>query len=212
MGKFCFICGKETEKLIEGYCQKCYDKNISLIKVPDEINVTVCVKCGSIRIKNKWKKADIKNLILEKIKLLVKNIEIEIKEGNIFYEIIATNHKKEMHKIKIKLNKTVCPICARKYTDYYEAVLQIRGKYNDTIVKRIENQLSRLGKRDRKAFYRIMKVKDGFDIRVGSKAAAAHIAESYKKKHNCKIVKSYKLFGKKKGREIYRDFISIRFI
>jgi NMD protein affecting ribosome stability and mRNA decay len=32
--------GKKTEKLIDGYCEKCYNKEFNLIEVPKEITFT----------------------------------------------------------------------------------------------------------------------------------------------------------------------------
>ena len=53
--KFCFLCGKKTEKLIEGYCEECYNKEFKLIEAPKEISFIICSRCNRIKYKNKWK-------------------------------------------------------------------------------------------------------------------------------------------------------------
>ena len=211
MKKFCFICGEKTQDLKEGRCKQCYNKNITLIKVPEEIVVTTCSKCGLFKVKHKWKKTTIRYVILDKIKIIEKNVKIEVNKKGVNYEIIATNGKEEVHKIRLKILKRVCQVCARKFTQYYNAVLQIRGDYDDDVIDFIDDQLFIISKKDKMAFYTFDKIKVGINIRIGSKSAATKIAEKLKKKYKCTVKRSYKLIGKIKGKQIYRDFISLRF-
>ncbi len=63
--KFCFLCGKETEKLINGYCEDCYSKKFPLEK--KKLVLKICKICGKMNYRNKWTK-DIGN-IRENVKM-----------------------------------------------------------------------------------------------------------------------------------------------
>ncbi len=211
MSKFCFVCGKKTDDLKEGRCKKCYTKDVKLIEVPKRIVVNRCGKCGAVRMRDKWKEAGIKNAILNEVKILEKDVKLEITGEEPFFTVIASNKKDEEHAVEVAIKKSVCDVCARKYTQYYEAVIQVRGNFNDKILDYITGQLTMAERKDRRAFYYFCDSNIGVDIRVGSKAAAWHVAETLKKKFDCRIIRSSRLMGKKKGSEIYRECISLRF-
>ncbi len=210
--KFCFVCGEKTDDLVEGKCKKCYSKNVKLIKIPKEIIITMCVKCGLIKLRNRWRLSTFYNLILDKIKILEKGTELELERTQTGYKVVATNGKKEeVHIIKVKFIKSVCYICARKYTQYHNAIIQLRGKYTDEIIEFIDDQLFLISKKDQRAFSSMEKLKEGINIKIGSKSAAKKVVERLRKKYRFKISRSYKLVGKPKDKEIYRDTILLRF-
>ena len=214
--KFCFLCGKKTEKLIKGYCEECYNKKYNLIEIPKKISYIICNKCKLIRHRNKWKDTKIRDLLKQKIKILGNNVKIKIEMNDIFH-IKAKGFlegseklKEETHDVNVNINKTICPFCSRKYGGYYEAILQLRGNFSPLITDFIDDQMILMSKKERKAFYRIKGVKNGFDFYIGSKSAANRLAESLKKKFNAKIKRSFKLVTKKNGKNVYRNIISVR--
>lgn len=203
--KFCFVCGKKIEKLIEGYCEDCYNKSFNLIEVPKEIVIYKCSKCERIKQKNAWN-AEMNDLILNRIKILGDKVEIRI-EGN---KIFATGFlkgskrtKEETHELNIKTIKTICLECIRRLGGYYESVMQLRGNVTEEILNFLDKKIKE------KSFYRIETVSDGFNILVGSKDVANHVAEGLKKRYKIKIKKSFKLFTRKEGKDLYRDIFSI---
>ncbi|MBU3905018.1 MAG: 60S ribosomal export protein NMD3 [Nanoarchaeota archaeon] len=209
--KFCFVCGEKTDDLTSGKCKKCYYKNVQLIKVPEEMEFTQCSKCGLIKVRDRWRLATFESIILDKVKSLEDDVELELKRTPGGYKITAQGGKKEVHDVNVKFNKMVCPICARKFTQYHNAIIQLRGNYNDEVIDFIDEQLFLISKKDVKAFYSMEKLKEGLNIKIGSKSAAKKVVERLKTKWKFKIRKSYRLLGKKKGDEIYRDFIALRF-
>lgn len=57
MQKFCYKCGAlEEEKgpLIEGLCRDCFLEEKPLIKVPEELEMKVCDRCGAYFFENAW--------------------------------------------------------------------------------------------------------------------------------------------------------------
>jgi len=205
--KFCFICGKKTEKLIEGYCEDCYNKSFNLIEVPEKIEIFQCKKCDKLRQKNAFADTKVEDLIKSKIKILGKSVKIKINENKIFAKGFLKNSKKakeETHEINIKIIKTICPECSKRFGGYYESIIQLRGNVFEEILDFIDIQINK------RTFYRIETVKEGFNLYIGNKNIANQVAENLNKKYKFKIKKSFKLFTKKEGKDIYKSIFSIR--
>ncbi len=211
--KFCFICGKKTEKLIKGYCEECYNKKFQLIEIPKEIFVTICTKCNKIKEKNMWKDIEIDEFLRNKIKILGKDIKIRF-EINDALKVYAKgflegskNLKEEFYEVKLKINKQVCLECSRKFGEYYEAIIQIRGNLTNDDINSIDD-IVLMGK----GFYRIKEVKGGYDLFISNKSLAEKITEFLRKKYKAEIKKSYKLVTSKQGKDIYRNIILVRIL
>ncbi len=209
--KFCFLCGKKTEKLINGYCEECYNKKFHLIKVPKEIIIVKCSKCDRIKEKNKWKDIEIDEFLKNKIEILGKNVEIKIEKNDIL-KIYAKGFlkdskkiKEEIHEVKFKIEYEICPLCSKKYRNYYEAIIQIRGNITSDDINSIDDIVLM-----KKGFYRIEKVKGGYDLFISNKYLAEKIANFLRKKYKTEIKRSYKLVTSKEGKDIYKNIILVR--
>lgn len=212
MEKFCFLCGKKGTRLKDGYCLECYKKKTKLVDVPKNINLVACKKCELYRIKNDWKKASIEQIILNNVKDLEKNVKIKLIKKGKSWEITATKGKDEVHKVDTTVRTMICPVCARKFCDYYEATIQIRGEYNDKIMNFIIDLMLHDERKDPKSFFSSSDVSGGIDIKFGNKKSAISISETVKRKFDCRVTKSFKLVTMRDGQNVYRDVICIRFI
>jgi nonsense-mediated mRNA decay protein 3 len=204
--KFCFVCGKKTEKLIEGYCEDCYNEKFNLVKIPKEVRVIVCSKCKKIKSGIRWENIRVEDFLKRNIKPLGKDVKIEVRGNRIFVTGTLEKSKKskeESHEINLKLVKTLCLMCSQKLGGYYETVIQLRGNATNEILNFTDKKINET------SFYRSEAVKGGFDFYVGNKSVANDVAELLKKKYKFKISKSYKLFTKKDGQDIYRSKILI---
>jgi len=214
--KFCFLCGKETEKLIEGYCERCYNKEFQLIKVPEKIPFIICCKCNMIKHKNSWKELDTDDIIKENIEILGKNVKINIEKNDIAHVYVkgflknSKKQKEEVHNVILKQNKTVCPFCSRRHGNYYEAILQLRGNISEEILDFVDEQIILASKKDKKAFYRVENIKNGFDFYIGSKSLADKIADLLRKRFKAETKKSFHLVTRKEGKDIYRSVVLVR--
>ncbi len=193
--KFCFVCGRETEKLKEGRCDRCYGP----VNFPKTIEVTVCGRCGAMKLGNKWTEYDIKKFVSKKLK----NKELEVREINKKLLISSAGRTAEasLHK-----NIMICATCSKKSSGYYEAVIQLRGfEENELeIIRRV------IAGWDKKTFYRMERVKDGVNIKIGNKSMVNGIAKAIKAKLPCKEKKSSKLITRIDGRNVYRQFVLLR--
>lgn len=216
--KFCFVCGKRTQKLIDGYCECCLRKK-PLAVLPKKISIFVCSRCGLIKIGSVWT-TDFKKAIEKNMKIFGEIKEMELTKENNIITVMCGGHiqgidKKEEHKIELEEKKVLCSLCAKKSSGYYEAILQLRseGDIAKNAENRVESLLSfaveQLERQDRDAFYRIKRIKEGINLYFSDKRSAEKIARLLKGK-GARIKKSYKLVGKKQGKNIYRNIIAVR--
>jgi nonsense-mediated mRNA decay protein 3 len=214
--KFCFLCGKKTEKLIEGYCEKCYNKKFNLIKVPEKIEITLCKKCNSIKEKTTWRDVDVEKIIKSKIKVFGKKVDISI-EVNGSVKIHAkgllkksTKEKEEYYEIPLKRKKVTCPTCFKLSGDYHEAIIQLRGDITREVIDAIDDLVVGEILNDKQVFYKIKEVRGGYDLYMSDKHITKRVSELLKKKFKAEIKKTYKLVTKKKGKDIYKSTVLVK--
>jgi len=210
----CIKCGKREAKI--GYlCEECYNKSHDLFKIKD-FKMMICPVCGRYNVTS-WNSSDdpIKSAVMEKIKPIGKIIDIKIdakeKSGKQVVNITAkgfiepsTLLKTEKKTIKIQIKKKMCPICIKKSGNYYEALIQIRGNKREKLMKIILDSEG-----IKKNIVRIKNLKEGYDIFVTDK----HIVEKrIKNIKGIKVIKSYKLVGRKKGKPIHRNTYAVRWL
>jgi len=216
--KFCFVCGKSTDKLIEGYCEECRGEKENLIEMPKKFELTVCSRCNRVKFNNRWHDSSVEDVLNKKIKTKGRITKFEIeRDGKFYYAIVkgypegSTKLREEKERIPVHINKIVCSQCIRKWGGYYEAIVQIRGKYTRPMLDLVEEIVERSKGKDEKAFIsKISRVKGGFDYYLGSKKIAMKIASEMKKEYDAEIKKSYELVTQKEGKDVYRNIYSVR--
>jgi NMD protein affecting ribosome stability and mRNA decay len=204
--KFCFVCGKKNEKLIEGYCEDCYNQKFKLVKVPESIDMEQCSKCNRIKHLTSWQDMSVEDVVKSKIKTLGKDITIKIEGKKIIVKGTLENSKKskeEEHEVRLNIRKFACPECCRRLGGYYETLIQLRGEVTSDILDLIDKKIMQ------SSFYKTDKVTGGYNLYVGDKTTANQVADFIDKKYRFKIRRSYKLFTKKDGRNLYKCIILI---
>jgi len=206
--KFCFVCGKKTEKLIEGYCEDCYNNSFNLIQTPKSIIIFCCSKCKKVKQKNEWKDIEIENLVKNSIKILGNDVKIEVIGNKIFASGNLKDSKKvkdeETHEINVKTVKVLCPECSRKLGGYYEAIMQLRGNVSEEVLNFIDKEVKE------RSYYRADHVKGGLNLYIGNKNIANQIADKLKRIYNLEVKKSFKLYTKKEGKDVYKSVFSVK--
>ncbi len=235
---FCPRCGKTDEKLSGGLCSSCFIEDLSLITVPDEINLTTCTQCGSIQKKVKWYDSNLfledqaAETILEHIEVskYVSDIqiatELENIRGSTFEFLIKVDGQvlgEEVSPeflVKVKVNKAVCNECSKYASGYYEAVIQLRADERalspeeiQTADENLRTRVEKLSQKNRMAYIsQRAQIKEGIDYYIGSYKAARKLTESLKNKLGGVVNESPRLMGRDKstGKDLYRIWILLR--
>jgi NMD protein affecting ribosome stability and mRNA decay len=203
---FCIKCGKKAE--IGNFCKKCFLERTELFTI-DNLSVTLC-DCKRYLYNDKWYpylslEKLIKEIVSKNIKKNFKIIEEDIKMRKIGngYKVrivckgrVNNLTKTEEKTITVTIKKRLCDNCTKLRGNYYEAVLQIR---NEDILKKI---IEMLGNKP----YIINKVKNGYDIKLINKRDAKII----KQIKGITVIKSFKHVTRKKDKNIFREFYSVR--
>ncbi|MFH1229426.1 MAG: NMD3-related protein [Candidatus Aenigmatarchaeota archaeon] len=204
--KFCFVCGKKNEKLIEGYCEDCYNDKFKLVKIPKDLKIFQCSKCNNIKQNTGWTDIKVEDFIKSKLKINGKDVNITIKGNKIFVSGILEHSKKikeEVHEVSFKPTKIICSECSNRLGGYYETVLQLRGNVTKTILNFLDDEIKE------KSYYSVKAVRNGYDLYVGDKNVARSLAAYLSKKYKFKISKSYRLHTRKEGVDVYKTYIFI---
>jgi len=205
--KFCFVCGKKTERLIDGYCEDCYSKSSSLVEIPKNLFITQCRRCGKIKQSGLWLAIGREDFIKNNIKVLGKNVKIIVDKDKIIVKGTLSHSKKpkeEIHEIKLLTKKGLCLECTKELSGYYESIIQLRGEYYNEALVFIEKQIKT------KTFFRIEAIKQGINLYIGNKDIANQIVEDLKRRYKLEIKKSFKLHTKKEGKDVYKSIFLIR--
>ena len=205
--KVCPKCGatdKEKE-FIGSFCVDCYPHGIRLRR--NKITIVRCPHCGRVKVDDKWVKE-----LDRAIKRLVKKItigdyeevDVNVDSGKITYTLdIGDRTIKITKQIKIEVKNQSCDVCSRRFSGYYEAIIQIRGE--DKEIKLAKDRI--ITELEKQTFIsKIEEVRGGVDIYIGKKS----IVDKLLNRLGYKYKKTYKLYGRKEGREVYRTTYLIR--
>ncbi|WP_081141587.1 60S ribosomal export protein NMD3 [Ferroplasma acidiphilum] len=217
----CILCG-ENEAYKLGLCRSCLSDKIHLKS--DNMDLTVCPKCGAVRLNKKWHydnadkyiiKSATSHVIMDKEDKISSVTSYNIGENEISMELVVEDRnlgdvEKEIS-INLKTYKESCPVCNKVTGSYYESVIQLRtyttayGKIleeaKDTIVKFMKN----LNKQDPNSFIsRIDTLKEGLDIYLGKKEDAVKIDKLMELDYFCNMKITKSLAGRKDSKDLFR--------
>ena len=183
--KFCPKCGKSTNNFYEGLCAECFLKKFEVSKkIPDKLLVYHCKECGNYYIDQK--KFESLETALENYFKNLKHNEIEainyrISRDKLFVTLhlkIEGLEKTEEKDIQLRQPRIICKFCTMKSTGYFTSLIQLRGNFDEKILKEIEQLVEKNKGGDDTAFIsKVVKKKEGMDLYIGSKTIANKIAK-----------------------------------
>ena len=122
--------------------------------------------------------------------------------------------------VEVKVNKSVCTVCSKFSSGYYEAVIQMRADSRlisddeiGTADKIVRDKIERLSNKNRMAYIsQRVEMKEGIDYYVGSYKAARKLTETLRNVFGGVLKDSPRLMGrdKTKGKDLYRIWFSLR--
>jgi len=200
MARFCPKCGKpDLEK--EFYGELCLDCAKTRLQPFSPVKIFVCQKCGEViskaRIKKECSVAD------EVARLLkIKNAAPVFSPDFTSVEY-GSEYGRITQAVEVMSEKSMCTVCGRAGTQYFEAIVQLRGdpkkieKMEGFLVKRIKS---------RSFIPKIEELKEGIDIYCGSRNEAIAALNSYQ----LGFLRTEKLAGERNGKRLYRTTLLVR--
>ena len=200
---FCIECGEKAE--IKYLCSRCFIKDKKLIEIED-MSIYLCKICEKYHNKGlSWKTT--RDVILSKLNGMNSEIDETLKGGAIHVSLKSVGliegiKKEDICNFKIFIKNRQCNDCSMKSGNYYEAVIQIRGEHQESILNNVKNTIKY------SKITSLREKKEGYDIKVTRKGDAGSVIKKIKNDH--KIIRTTKLVGEKKGKKLYRDVYCIR--
>ena len=209
---FCPICGKTEARFIKGFCEECYQKKHALVEFPSSIEFGQCRQCAKIRVSQKMLPLDSGSLALIAEKSIkvhelenpVKSVSIKEDSGGFFAEVAVKGTIDSVpmlfeKKIPLKPKPILCDACMRLSSQYFEAIIQIRGNDRQKLRQAfslIKNFFNKSREKDSLAAITESSEKGGrIDLKIGSKKAAYHAAKLVEREFGAQIKVSKKLVG-----------------
>lgn len=204
MEKICPKCGASSNDVTfnGSFCSNCYLNANKPSELPPKITIYKCRECGVERFRN-WNEESLESSIysaLKDKKLGYPEIEILEREVKVKYEKYA-----EEISIKLIRKESICDNCMKRNSNYYEAIIQIRGDEYTSNTEFINGMINALEKAS--FISNIVHLKEGIDLYVGDKMVARSVISSMRLR--AKV--TYKLYSESKdGQRIYRTTFLIR--
>ncbi len=154
-GKFCPVCGRRVDTLIDGLCPECYAASHPLIsEPPSRIEGMICRNCGAYRVGKVWKnpKSSIpEDALLEAVESLVKR-SFESKRVRVeSFEVERLRQKKgafhvytivkvrgapypgvpeysDTYRVLVDIGLGICPACRDVTIGKEKAIVQVRAR------------------------------------------------------------------------------------
>jgi nonsense-mediated mRNA decay protein 3 len=231
---FCVECGKETSIFKDGVCKDCYVKTHSFTEGPKLVDLPVCTNCDSYKYKNTWTNDIFDDTIRRIIKQFFQ-ISNELKKVDITTECKEKKDEKicrviisgfiddleisEEHNLVVRMKKTVCDVCSKRFGGYHEAIVQIRTDKKqltkDEIINirtNVENLVESLKSKGNRGLFitDIGMEHSGLDFYLSEKGAAFTVAKHIQEQYGGQIKQSSKNIGMKDSKQIYRMTYLVR--
>jgi nonsense-mediated mRNA decay protein 3 len=236
--RFCARCGRpETpdNPLIGGLCLQCYLEERGVAQLPREIEVTVCPRCGSIRMHGAWlppEPGGLEEVVEEEIlaeakpnpevaQIWVEEVSIvmhggskglaKVRLGARFHVGVEAGYETV---IPLRIRHVLCPHCLRQAGKSYEATLQLRGeagRLDPEKMREVEGFLHRLPRHLSESIGEVEEKREGLDLRVLDQSSARSIASKLRSRFAARVLETHKVVGRRRdGKARVRTTILVR--
>jgi NMD protein affecting ribosome stability and mRNA decay len=194
------MCGK-SDLQVPFHGELCLGCARGRIEPLPPVRITFCTKCDEIMDKARKKKGtSLEDEVARLLKLRQKNPSLNAHRTEISYDTPAGRISQPLLLLS---NKSICTECGRAGTQYFEAIIQLRGPEN-----KIERMLNLISRRLEETTFipKIEELKEGIDIYVGSRNEAIAALNTYE----LGFLRTEKLAGEKNGKRLYRTTLLVR--
>ncbi len=229
MKSFCVECGEEGI-VYEGLCQKCLPKRRTLVEIPSNIELELCVHCGAYKVPGGWRRFSLEDALhstLSKAAKFPRDVQhhrltigpTHEDETKVRVHLTARLELdgmavEEERDLEVRVKGSTCPQCSRKHGDYYEAIVQVRAEGRGltrgelAAIRRLVEERVRA---DESLFVtREEEVHGGIDVYLGSNEGGRSIARTLKANLGGRLASSPRLHTRRKGKDEYRVTYRLR--
>ena len=230
---FCVECGRDGPT-VEGLCVDCFRKRNPIVRPPDAIDAVVCVDCRRIETEGGWVRVDLEVAIPT---LLRDRVPTDPRASRVTFTHVsraedATNFGLavkavsrvsdveivESFRTRLRVKQGLCPMCNRRRSNYFEGILQVRAEERaltederGRLVSFVQDAVGKRAAKGEEVFVtRVEAVRGGADVYLSSNTVARTIARELADTFHGTIGASPKLFGRKKGKDLYRVTYVVR--
>jgi nonsense-mediated mRNA decay protein 3 len=200
MVRYCPVCGKsDSQATFHG--ELCVDCAKGRLGPLPPVKITLCQKCGSLIDRARKKKdASFGEEVVRLLHLKGKNGQFDAKKSEVEYD---AGYGRVSQSVLVLEEKSICTECGRAGTQYFEAIIQLRGEGKK--VSRMADMV--MEKLEEKTFIpKIVELKEGLDVYVGSRNESIAALNAF----GLPYVRTEKLAGQKEGRRLYRTTLLVR--
>lgn len=233
----CILCGR-SGKLHRHLCIDCYKKRYVRFHLPEYIDLTICSDCGAAKLGERWVDAggmekaisrrieqefEMRGEVRDEVSGEKVGTNLEKKDDRNWNATVCVSIKVGEFDIgdelssKIRIRSGVCQRCSKKHGSYFEAILQVRGHKRlsgaqlDMIHDFVAGWAERAQKEDRDFFIgKEEEVAGGIDFYLSGKIAGRNLAKELMERSGGEMTEAPKLYGMKKGKELYRMTYLVR--
>ncbi len=228
MRRFCPICGREVDVLIDGMCIECYKKSHPLARIKkDIVGIVRCANCGAILYKGRWVRSEdvIERLIIEALEFTgrISDISLETREFEFGLNTVRVRLKGVTHElvgeyegeveVKVRYSEGLCPRCRDLILEKERAVIQVRSaipldkEISKMIVDVVRKEFDRV--KERAGFVKVEESQNGFDIKLSDQNLARSIASKIHKLLPSRVVESQSVIKGRGDKVVTKLCISV---
>jgi len=230
---FCVRCGREGPTY-ESLCVECFLENVRFTSINDHVDLFTCYHCRDYQIKSRWKRisqdeairevatdaiavrrgAELARVRIDVVEADPRNFHVRISADMEHSDLKLTE---EMHTI-VRLKNTVCPRCSKIIGNYYESIIQIRGRerklsegQKERIYTALKKRVDEAQEDNREMFIsKLEEVPGGFDAYLSSISLAKSISKELGDRFGGEVKESSTLVTQKDGKDVYRVTYLVR--
>ncbi len=205
MPKNCPKCNRSSDeaRFFGQFCEYCTKDRLAK-RLPECIKVEKCKRCGRVRTGEAYVNEvagaieEIANKQFKPFRFKIKEVKEGVAYGTVFgmegSERVGINAD-----FKIKHEKKLCHQCYLISADYYEGVIQLRGRSQK--VHRQSDNIKEFFAMNGSFVTKTVQKDGGLDLYVGNKK----LANAYMQLCKLKPVMSYTLAGLQRGKKVYKN-------
>ncbi len=229
---FCVECGAEGP-VYQGVCASCFAKKHPVVEPPANVDVPRCQQCGAFHFRSGWSRLDldvaIPQLLREQTKALppfehvsFTHVAREEDANNYFLTVKASGRFEDLRQVqdfhtRLRIKPSVCDTCQKQAGRYFEGILQVRAEDRDLTPREMRAVrtlvLSRVerGRNEGGDFIsRTDEIHGGLDFYVSTNGLGTRLAKEVAEAFGGSVSASPKLYGQRKGKELYRVTTLVR--